>query len=74
MYCIDDNVNNISSNHVYTHAVTVEYVSDAITHLKSVKSDKFEGLTFDNFRNGTHLLNVYISIVFNDVITRYSTC
>ena len=34
-----------SSNHVHTHAITVEHVSNAITHLKSEKSDTFEGLT-----------------------------
>ena len=56
MYCIDDNVNNISSNHVHTHAINVEQVSNAMSHLKSEKSDNFEGLTCDNFKNGTHFL------------------
>ena len=69
MYCIDDNVNNISSNHVHTHASTVEHVSNAITHLKSEKSDNLEGLTSDNFRNGTHLLNVYISLLFSIMLS-----
>ena len=40
----------ISSNHVHTHAINVEHISNAITHLKSEKSDNFEGLTSDNFR------------------------
>ena len=62
MYCIDDNVNNISSNHVHTHAINVEHISNEITHLKSEKSDNIEGLTSDSFRNGTLLLNVYIHI------------
>ena len=69
MYCIDDNVNNISSNHVHTHAINVEHVSNAITHLKSEKCDNFEGLTSDNFRNGTHLLNVYISLLFSIMLS-----
>ena len=55
MYCIDDNVNKISSNYVHTHAINAEHVSNAITHLKSEKSDNFERLTSDNFRNGTNL-------------------
>ena len=69
MYCIDDNVNNISSNHVHTHAINVEHVYNAITHLKSEKSDNFEGITSDNFRNGTHLLNVYISLLFSIMLS-----
>ena len=47
----------------------VEHVSNAITHLKSEKSDNFEGLTSDNFRNGTHLLNVYMSLLFSIMLS-----
>ena len=71
MYCIDDNVNNISSNHVHvhTHAINVEHVSNTITHLKSENSDNIEDLTSDNFRNGTHLLNVDISLLFPIILS-----
>ena len=69
MYSIDDNVNNISSNHVHTNAINVEHVSNAITHLKSEKSDNFEGQTSDYFRNGTHLLNVYIFLLFSTMLS-----
>ena len=71
MYCIVDNVNNISSNHVHvhTHAINAEHVSKAITHLKSEKNDNFEGLTSENFRNGTHLLYVNISLLFSIMLS-----
>ena len=32
----------------------VEHVTNAITYLKSEKDDNFEGLSSDNFKNGTH--------------------
>ena len=49
MYCIDDKLNHISSIHIHTHDITVEHVTNAIAHLKSEKSDNFEGLPSDNF-------------------------
>ena len=51
-------------------AINVEHNSNAITHLKS-KNDNFEGLTFDNFRSGTHLLSAYtcISLLFSAVLS-----
>ena len=64
MYCID-NVNHKSSNHIHTHDITVEHVANAITHLKSEKNDNFEGLSSDNSKNDTQLLNVYISLLFS---------
>ena len=41
LYCID-NVNHKSSNHIHTNDITVEHVTNAITHLKSEKNDYFE--------------------------------
>ena len=66
LYCID-NVNHKSNNHIHTHDITVEHVTNAITHLKSEKNDNFEDLSSDNFKNGTHLLNVYISLLFSTI-------
>ena len=68
LYCID-NVNHKSSNHIHTHDITVEHVTNAITHLKSEKSDNFEGLSSDNFKNGTQLLNVYISLLISTMLS-----
>ena len=68
MYCID-NVNHKSSNHIHTHDITVEHVTNAITHLKSEKNDNFECLSSDNFKNGTHVLNVYISLLFSTMLS-----
>ena len=68
LYCID-NVNHKSSNHIHTHDITVKHVTNAITHLKSEKNDNFEGLSSDNFKNGTHLLNVYISLLFSTMLS-----
>ena len=68
LYCID-NVNHESSNHIHTHDITVEHVTNAISHLKSEKNDNFEGLSSDNFKNGTHLLNVYISLLFSTMLS-----
>ena len=44
---------------------TVHPPSNANTHLKFEKNDNSEGLTSDNFRNGTLLLNVSISLLFS---------
>ena len=68
LYCID-NVNHKSSNHIHTHDITVEHVTNAITHLKSEKNDNFECLFSDNFKNGTHLLNVYIYLLFSTMLS-----
>ena len=70
MYCIDDNVNNICSNHVHTHTINVEHVSNAMSHLKSEKTDNFEGLTCDNFKNGTHFLDVYIFLLLSTMLSQ----
>ena len=59
---------------IHTHDVTVKHVTNgitnAITHLKSKKNDKFEGLSSDNFKNGTHSLNVYISLLFSTMLSQ----
>ena len=54
---------------VHTHDITVEHVTNAITHLKSEKNDNFEGLSSDNFKNGTHILNAYISLLFSTMLS-----
>ena len=71
--CIDDNVNHISGNHMHTHDITVEHVTNAIAHLKSEKKDNFESISSDIFINDTHLLNVYnyMFVVVRHVITHY---
>ena len=56
---IDDNINHISSNHINTHDITVEYITNAVAHLKSEKKNNFETLSSEVFINGIHLLNVY---------------
>ena len=37
----------------------VELVSNAINHLKINKNDCVDGLSSNNLKNGTHLLNVF---------------
>ena len=68
LYCIG-NVNHKSSNHIHTRDITVEHVNNAITRLKSEKNDNFEGLSSVNFKNGIHLLNVYISLLFSTMLS-----
>ena len=58
---------------IHTHDITVEHVTNAISHLKSEKNDNFEGLSSDNFKNGTHLLNVYISLLFSTMLSHGHT-
>ena len=70
MFCSDHNHNHIFINHIHTNDVTVEHVTNAITHLKSEKKDSFEGLSSDSFKNGTHLLNVYISLLFSTMLSQ----
>ena len=68
MKCTDDIVTVISDNYIHTHSIYVELVSNAISHLKLDKNDCVDGLSSDNFKNGTHLLNVYISLLFSSML------
>ena len=52
-----------------THSITVKQIKCAISKLKPGKSDSIEQLSSDNFKNGTHLLNVYISRLFTCMLT-----
>ena len=61
--CTDDIVNGISDKYIHTHSIYVELVSNAINHLKLDKNYCVNGLSSDNFKHGTHLLNVYISLL-----------
>ena len=63
--CIDDIVTVISDNYIHTHFISVELVSNTINHLKLDKNDCVDGLSSNNFKNGTQLLNVYISLLFS---------
>ena len=66
--CTNDIVNGISDNYINTHSIYVELVSNAINHLKLDKNDCVDGLSSDNFKNGTHLLNVYLSLLFCNML------
>ena len=68
--CIDDIVTVISDNYIYihTHFIYVELVSNAINHLKLDKNNCGDGLSSNNFKNGTQLLNVYISLLFSSML------
>ena len=61
-------MNGISDKYIHTHSIYVELVSNAINHLKLDKNDCIDGLSSDNFKNGTHLLNVYISLLFSSML------
>ena len=65
--CTNDIVNGISDNYIHTHSIYVELVSNAINHLKLDKNDFIDGLSSDNFKNDTHFLNVYISLLFSSM-------
>ena len=54
--CTNDIVNGISDHYIHTHSIYVELVSNAINHLKLDKNDCIDGLSSDNFKNGTHFL------------------
>ena len=41
---------------------------NAINHLKLDKNDGIDGLSSDNFKNDTHLLSVYISLLFSSML------
>ena len=51
------------------HSITIQQIKCAISKLKLGKSDSIEQLSSDNFNNGTHMLNVYISLLFTCMIT-----
>ena len=68
MKCTSDIVNGISDKYIHTHSIYVELVSNAINHLKLDKNDCIDGLSSDNFKNDTHLLNVYISLLFSSML------
>ena len=59
--------------HLHTHDITVEHVTNAITHLMSEKNDNFESLSSDNFKNGTHYINVYLSLLFSTMLSHSTT-
>ena len=58
----------ISDNYIHTYSIYVELVSNAISHLKLDKNYCVDGLSSNNFKNGTHLLNVYISLLFSSML------
>ena len=68
MKCTDDIVTVISDNYIHTHSIHVELVSNAINHLKLDKNDCVDGLSSNNLKNVTHLLNVFISLLFSSML------
>lgn len=68
-HCITDQAIYIDKHYTHTHNISVEQVNFAIDKLKSEKSDCKEGLTSDNFKNGTHLMKVYISLLFTTMLS-----
>ena len=54
---------------IHTHSITVKQIKCAICMLKPGKSDSIEQLPSDNFKNGKHMLNVYISLLFTCMLT-----
>ena len=54
---------------IHTHSITVQQIKCAISKLKPGKSDSIEQLSSDNFKNGIHMLNVYISLLFTCMFT-----
>ena len=69
--CTDDIVTVISNNYIHAHSIYVELVSNAISHLKLDKNDCVDGLSSNNLKNGTHLRNVYISLLFSSMLHDY---
>ena len=66
--CTDDVVTVISDNYIHTHSIYVELVSNALNYLKLDKNDCINGLSSNNLKNGTHLLNIYISLLFSSML------
>ena len=66
--CTDDIVTVISDNYIHTHSIYVELVYNAINHSKLNKNDCVDGLSSNNFKNGTHLLIIYISLLFSSML------
>ena len=68
MHCMNDNNNNHTCTkhiHKHTHIISIEQIQFAITKLKSGKGDCIDGIMSDNFKNGTDMLYLYISLLFN---------
>ena len=55
------------------HIIYAELVSNAINHLKVDKNDYVRGLSSNNFKNGSHLLSVYISLLFSSMLVQGTT-
>ena len=66
--CSDDILTVISDNYKHTHYSCVELVSNDINHLTLDKNDCVDGLSSNNFKNGTHLLNVYILLLCSSML------
>ena len=47
----------------YLHIVTTAYITGTVKHMKSDKSDSFDGLTSDYLKNGSPLLFYYLSLL-----------
>ena len=54
---------------IHTHSINVQQIKCAISKLKPGKSDSIEQLSSDNFKNGAHMLNVYISLLLTCMLT-----
>ena len=54
---------------IHIHIITVQQIKCVISKLKHGKSGSIEQLSSDNFKNGTHILNVYISLLFTCMLT-----
>ena len=66
--CIVSDVDS-DSYIIHTHSITVQYIKCAIRKIKLGKSDSIEQLSSNNFKNGTRMLNVYISLLFTCMLT-----
>ena len=66
--CTDDIVIGILDNHIHTHSIYGELVSNAINHLKLNKINCVDGLSSDYFKNDTSLLNVYLLLLFSSML------
>ena len=70
IYCMTEHNSTCTVNKgiTHTHSVTPDMVQSAINKIKPGKSDCTDGMLSDNLTNGTLKLNMFISVLFSDML------
>ena len=71
-YYISSDCTSDTSCHLHTVATTC--VTGAVKHMKTGKSDGFDGLTSDYLKHGSPLLFDYLSLLFTCMLHHSFSC